>query len=280
MSIRLNRILGIVGVEPHERSQAVLWARRLEWPILLLALWIPFQWYLEEVHVIRHDSVRIFDWMIWLVFLFETTLLTVLVRNKKHYLATNWMNLVIIFAGIPFEWVNSPVIGALRNLRLLLMIYLLAKLARRLRQFLAKGKVGTILLISVVVVLLSGIIVTRLDPSMGSVWDGMWWAWVTLTHTGYGDIVPVTASGRFFAALLIFLGVVLISLMTANLSASLIGGEVEKVESEMVKVEKEMGRVEKEEQAEELLMKDVLVRLERIEKLLEQRDAGHRGEMP
>ena len=243
----------------------------------MLALWIPFQWYLEEAHVIRHDSVRLFDWIIWLVFLFETSLLTILVREKWHYLVTNWMNLVIIVAGIPLEWVNSPVIGALRNLRLLLMIYLLAKLSRRLRQFLARGRVGTILAISVVVVLLSGIIVTRLDPSMGTVWDGMWWAWVTLTHTGYGDIVPITGPARFFAALLIFLGVVLISLMTANLSVFLIGSEVEKVESEMGRVETEMGRVEtemvrveKEEKVEEQLLKDLNTRLERIEKLLEQ----------
>jgi voltage-gated potassium channel len=151
-------------------------------------------------------------------------------------------------------------VGALRNLRLVLMLYLLAKLSRRLRQFLAKGRVGTILFISVIVVMLAGIIVTRLDPSMGSIWDGMWWAWVTLTHTGYGDIVPVTASGRVFAAFLIFLGVVLISLMTANLSAFLIGSEVEKVE--------------KEEKVEESMLRDLSARLDRIEKLLEQQTAA------
>jgi voltage-gated potassium channel len=260
MAINFTRLLGISGVALHERPKALFWAHRLEWPILILALWVPFQWYLEEAHIIRHDSVRVFDWLIWLVFLFETTLLTTLVRDKWRYLLTNWMNLVIIVAGIPLEWVNSPVVGALRNLRLVLMLYLLAKLSRRLRQFLAKGRVGTILFISVIVVMLAGIIVTRLDPSMGSIWDGMWWAWVTLTHTGYGDIVPVTASGRVFAAFLIFLGVVLISLMTANLSAFLIGSEVEKVE--------------KEEKVEESMLRDLSARLDRIEKLLEQQTAA------
>ena len=256
MAINVIRLLGINGVALNERPKALRWAHRLEWPILILALWVPFQWYLEEAHIISRDSVRVFDWLIWLVFLFETILLTILVRNKRHYVLTNWMNLVIIVAGVPLEWANSPIVGALRNLRLVLMLYLLAKLSRRLRQFLAKGRVGSILLISVVVVLLSGIIVTRLDPAMGTVWDGMWWAWVTLTHTGYGDIVPVTPSGRIFAALLIFFGVVLISLMTANLSAFLIGSEVEKVE--------------KEEKVEELVLHDLVKRLDRIEQLLEQ----------
>lgn len=256
MNIRLNKLLGIVGVEPHERAAALHWAHRLEWPILLLALWIPVQWYLEETHVITPASVRYFDWMIWLVFLFETALLTTLVRDKVRYLTNNWMNLVIIAAGVPIEWANSPIVGALRNLRLLLMMYLLVRVSRRLRQFIARGRVGTILAISFIVVILAGIIVTRLDPSMGTIWDGMWWAWVTLSHTGYGDIVPKNEAGRFFAAILIFLGIILVSLMTANLSAYLIGSEVEKVE--------------KEEKVEEKMIQDVQKRLERIEKLLEQ----------
>lgn len=264
MAIKVNKLLGIVGVESHERPEALRWARRLEWPILMLALWIPFQWYLEEVHIIKPDSVRIFDWLIWLVFLFETVLLTVLVRHKWNYLLNNWMNLMIIVAGVPLEWVNSPIVGALRNLRLVLMLYLLAKLSRRLRQFLAKGQAGTLLFISLVVVVLSGVIVTRLDPSMGSVWDGMWWAWVTLSHTGYGDIVPKTGAGRFFGAMLIFFGIVLISLMTAQLSVFLIGSEVEKVE--------------KEEKAEGKTLLEISRRLDRIEALLV--DRAEKPEQP
>ncbi len=98
------------------------------------------------------------------------------------------------------------------------MLYLLVKVSRRLREFLSTGKIPTILAISATVVALSGIIVTHLDPSMGNVGDGVWWAWVTMTHTGFGDIVPTTPAARIFAALLIFVGVVLISLMTAHLS--------------------------------------------------------------
>ncbi len=265
MAIDFTRLLGISGVGSHERPQAIFWGRRLEWPVLLVALFIPLEWYLEETGAVSVATARYFDWSIWLLFLFETTLLTALVQDKWHYLITNWMNLVIIVAGVPLEWVNSPIVGALRNLRLVLMLYLLAKLSRRLRQFLANGQVGSILLISLTVVVLAGVIVTRLDPSMGSVWDGMWWAWVTLSHTGYGDIVPKTGAGRFFGAMLIFIGIVLVSLMTAHLSVFLIGSEVEKVESEMEKVEKE-------EKVEEKVLRDVAARLERIEKLLEQRE--------
>jgi len=256
MTIRVTHLLGFTGVDPRERVAAVKWGERLEWPVLLVALWIPVQWYLEETGAVTLATARYFDWVIWLVFVFETSLLTILVRDKRRYLTSNWMNLVIILAGIPAEWVYTPLVGALRNLRLLLMLFLLVRLSRRLRQYLVRGRVGVILAIIGIVVVLSGIIVSRLDPSVGSVWDGMWWAWVTLSHTGYGDVVPHNGAGRFFGAIIILLGVVLISLFTANLSAYLIGSEVEKVE--------------KEEKEADALLRDVSTRLERIERMLEE----------
>jgi voltage-gated potassium channel len=133
-----------------------------------------------------------------LVFLFETTLLSTLVHDKKHYLLSNWMNLVIIMAGVPMEWAYTPLIGTLRNLCLLLMMFLLLRLSHRIRSYLARGQLGIMLLITGIVIVLAGIIISRLDPSIGSIWDGMWYAWVTISYTGYGDIVPKTTSAHFF----------------------------------------------------------------------------------
>ncbi len=260
MAIKVTHLLGFTGVDARERSAAVKWGQHLEWPVLLVALWIPVQWYFEETGAVTLETARYFDWIIWLVFVSETALLTFLVHDKWRYLSNNWMNLVIIVAGIPAEWAYTPLVGALRNLRLLLMIYLLVRVSRRLRQYLARGRIGSMLAIIGVSVVLSGIIISRLDGSIGTVWDGMWWAWVTLSHTGYGDVVPRTGAGRFFAALIILLGVVLISLFTANLSAYLIGSEVEKVE--------------KEEKEADVRLKDLSDRLERIERLLEAQNAA------
>jgi len=260
MARKVTHLLGIAGVEPGERAHAVDWAQRLEWPVLLVALWIPVQWYLEETGTVGLAAARWFDWAIWLVFLFETTLLTSLVRDKRRYLLSNWMNLVIILAGMPIEWTYTPLIGALRNVRLLLMMFLLMRLSHRIRDYLVRGHLGVMMVITGIVVVLAGIIITRLDPSIGSIWDGMWYSWVTISHTGYGDIVPKTGAARFFGGILILLGVVLVTVFTANLSALLIGGDVQKIERE----------VEKDEHESEAGLREVMARLDRIERLLEE----------
>jgi voltage-gated potassium channel len=46
----------------------------------------------------------------------------------------------------------------------------------------------------------------------GTIPDAMWWALVTLSTIGYGDVVPLTALGRVIAALTIFAGLIMIAL--------------------------------------------------------------------
>ncbi len=48
--------------------------------------------------------------------------------------------------------------------------------------------------------------------AFGSIPQAMWWAIVTLTTVGYGDVTPVTVQGKIFATLITVVGVGLVSL--------------------------------------------------------------------
>ena len=73
-----------------------------------------------------------------------------------------------------------------------------------------------------------GILIAGIDPAIETPGDGIWWAWVTVTTVGYGDIVPESLPGRAFASLLILLGITMVSLITANVSAYLLSRNTEK----------------------------------------------------
>lgn len=262
--MKIAHLFGIAGVETHELPVARKWGKRLEWPMLFVALWIPLQWYLEETQSIVPLLGRIADWLVWLAFLVETALLSALVKNKRAYLFGNWMNLVIIIGGMPYFWQFAPLVGLLRSFRLVLVVVILVRLSKSVRMLLSRHQLGNTLAVAFITMVLSGVIVSRIDPSIGTVWDGMWWAWVTMSTVGYGDVVPHSGAGRIFGALLIMFGVVLLSLLTANLAAFFIGSDVEKVERD----EKEADR----------MLRDISARLERIERqLAEQQSAKDSG---
>jgi voltage-gated potassium channel len=56
------------------------------------------------------------------------------------------------------------------------------------------------------------------NPAFAYISDGLWWAFVTLTTVGYGDIVPVTSGGRIIGVFTMVFGITVYSLMIANLT--------------------------------------------------------------
>ena len=95
------------------------------------------------------------------------------------------------------------------------LIGLLEKLfnSRRLR---------TILAALIFFVFLFGYLFYVSEPEVRNLGDGIWWALVTITTVGYGDITPLTTVGRVVASSLMFLGLGLIATITAIVSAKFI----------------------------------------------------------
>lgn len=58
--------------------------------------------------------------------------------------------------------------------------------------------------------------------SFDSIPDSIYWAIVTLTTVGYGDITPVTLAGRIIASMIMILGYTIIAVPTGIVSASII----------------------------------------------------------
>ena len=233
----LQLLTGLSGVATDEPLAARRWARRLELPMILLAIWILIEWYLREKGIYSETFGQVTDWLIWLFFVFETVLLTSLVENKFRYLRSNWMNLFIICAGVPLLWGGGTYAVVLRSLRLLLILPLLLNVTVTVRKVLSRNYLGSVLLVALAFTLMSGLLIAGIDPSIENVWQGIWWAWVTVATVGYGDTVPQSVAGKVFGAVVILFGVGFFSLLTASFSAYFVSrGEIEIEEEEIEEI--------------------------------------------
>ena len=256
--LKYKSLIGLRGVAHSENARARYWAHKFEFPMIMMATWIIIEWYASAQGVFPIYLNVLTDWLVWGFFLLETVVLTSLVDNRWRYLSSNWLNLLIIIIALPVLWDGKTEIVALRTLRLFLVLPLLFGISKTARSILSKNQLGVTLLVSLFIIIASGILIAGLDPAIDNIWDGFWWAWVTVTTVGYGDIVPSSAPGKIFGGLLILFGLGLFSLITASFSAFL-----------LTKDEEEIIRDEKEELTRLRRIEERMERLERVLKRVE-----------
>ena len=140
------------------------------------------------------------------------------------------MALVDVLAIAPFYL--SMFIGidarVLRGLRLL-RIFKLTRYAASMELMVTVVKkelpsIGSALFVMAILIILaaSGMYVVERDAqpeAFGSIPAALWWATVTLTTVGYGDVIPVTTLGRIFGVILMLTGVGMAALPAGILAA-------------------------------------------------------------
>jgi len=144
--------------------------------------------------------------------------------NPVDYIRSNWFDLVFVVL------LASPVLRLFTALRIarLAPALRLGSLIRKHRKqilkliLLSRDSFPVAMAILFGMVFISGASAWLLEhhqnASFANLSDGLWWAFVTLSTVGYGDIVPVTDAGRIIAVLTMVFGLVAYSLLIANLT--------------------------------------------------------------
>ncbi len=79
------------------------------------------------------------------------------------------------------------------------------------------------LALSMTILLVGGVGFWLLEPRVQTLGDGLWLAFTTAATVGYGDLVPSTHASRAFAVVVVLLGLAVLSLVTASVSAIFVG---------------------------------------------------------
>jgi voltage-gated potassium channel len=221
--LRFKHIIGLAGVPRTQGLRAWRVGAIFDWVLLAIAFWLPIQWFLQSKGHYAKNYVYISDWVIWLSFIIEMLTLTFLVKNKKAYLLGNWLNLAIIVLVNPFWFAYFWQVSAIRIVRLLVLIRVILPWAYNAHRTLTLNRISLTFAVFIVATCLSGVIIALLDPGIKNPFLGVWWAFETMTTVGYGDVVPITALGKVLAIIIMCMGMVLISIVTATISAYFVG---------------------------------------------------------
>ncbi|TDK45440.1 ion transporter [Algoriphagus formosus] len=187
-----------------------------------------------ELHDVYGDTFYILELLFTFLFTIEY-ILRIWLTSKTFRYVTSFFGIVDLLAILPvylsFFVVNIQLLTVVRALRLLRVIRIL-KLGRYLSEadFIKESlkasmaKIQIFLFTVLTVVLIMGTLMYLVEgPAAGftSIPRGMYWAIVTLTTVGFGDITPETPLGQFIASLIMLLGYAIIAVPTGIVSSEM-----------------------------------------------------------
>ncbi|MBI1354252.1 MAG: hypothetical protein GC160_07895 [Acidobacteria bacterium] len=226
----------------------------LHWAVTLAAVaTIPILVALE-----RGDSawwVMAGDWAVWVVFLVEYMVMGLCAADRRAYLLRSWMSLTVValsFPALPALLSAVRLVRVARLIRALRVLRLLAVTARGMEAMRRSSGGRGLFYIAILTALMTvsgGALLALLEPDNvhNGFWGGLWWAIVTVTTVGYGDIAPQTAGGRILAVLLMLCGLGLLSTLAASISAVFVGSdehaEFEELRERLARLEEKLDRV-------------------------------------
>ncbi len=201
--------------------------------IILISVIVVMLETVQSLHQTYGYYFNIIEWVVTIIFTIEYLLRVWTIDRAKAYifsfygiidfLSTIPKYIAIFFAGANF-------LMALRALRLL-RVFRILKLApfvgesQNLIQSLKASRAKILVFLTTVLILtiILGTIMYLVEYGQGSGFDNipksMYWAIVTLTTVGYGDIAPVTALGQFIASIIMILGYGILAVPTGIVSA-------------------------------------------------------------
>lgn len=200
--------------------------------LILLSVLLVMMDTVEGINHKYHSYLVVFEWIITIFFTIEYILRIISIQKPAKYVVSFYgiidlLAILPMYLSIFFPATNVlTIVRILRFFRLFKILHIpqISHQSKQLREAMEASKEK--ILVFIYFVLISAVIIGALmyvvegkESGFTSIPVGIYWAIVTLTTVGYGDISPASPLGQFLASLVMIMGYGIIAVPTGIVTA-------------------------------------------------------------
>ena len=222
---------------------------------------------------LTHDmlwNIFIIDSLCCLVFQINFFSELFMASSKRWYIKNHWIDFITSIPIPSYEIMRSGrairlfrllrILRVLRVIKLIKLVSFFWKGMDSLSEILDVKLMKRTIIYSISLLILGAFVINHIEFSnsankVGNYKESLWWSFNAIVTGGFADIYnPTTSGGMVLTTLLVFVGMVLISVFTATLTSMMVGDDSNKtsdniklyVENRLKDIEKKIDRINKE----------------------------------
>src|SRR5210317_1402235 len=160
-------------------------------------------------------------------------ILRIYVADSKIRFIFSFFGIIDLLAILPFYLSFGVDLRSLRALRFLRLfrVLKLVRYNKAMNHFVramssAKEQIFLFIFITLILIYFSAVGIYYFENEaqpehFSSIFDSLWWAIITLTTVGYGDVYPITVGGKVFTFFILMIGLGIVAIPTGIISSAL-----------------------------------------------------------
>jgi voltage-gated potassium channel len=205
----------VINDSSASRPKLDVWERCTEWPLAAVAIVFLIAYAIDvlaQPQGAADVAIEVVAWGSYAVFAVDYVIRLSLASNRWRWFFRHLFDLAIVLLPL------------LRPLRLVRLVILISVLQRAVGNAIRGRVVIYTISAAVLLVFVASLAVLEserdaVDPHITNFGEALWWSITTITTVGYGDLTPLTGTGRVIAVLLMIGGISLVGSITATLAS-------------------------------------------------------------